>query len=234
MEKITKLSIIIPVFNERATILKLLAKVEAADLGVAKEIIIVDDFSADGTREILKKYEQQYKILYHEKNYGKGRALRTGFAVATGDVVVVQDADLEYDPNDFRAMLKLMEETGSPVVYGSRRLQHRYLKSHHSGHLYALGGIFITWLTNLLYGTKITDEPTCYKMFKQDFLKSINLECERFEFCSEITAKIAKRGIKIIEVPINYYPRHKNEGKKISWKDGVETIWILLKYRFKK
>jgi len=234
MEKITKLSIIIPVFNERATILKLLAKVEAADLGVAKEIIIVDDFSADGTREILKKYEQQYKILYHEKNYGKGRALRTGFAVATGDVVVVQDADLEYDPNDFRAMLKLMEETGSPVVYGSRRLQHRYLKSRHSGHFYALGGIFITWLTNLLYGTKITDEPTCYKMFKQDFLKSINLECERFEFCSEITAKIAKRGIKIIEVPINYYPRHKNEGKKISWKDGIETIWILLKYRFKK
>jgi len=127
-----------------------------------------------------------------------------------------------------------MTDSGAEVVYGSRRLHHSYFKRRHSGHVYAFGGIFLTWLTNLLYSIKITDEPTCYKMFRADFLKSINLECERFEFCPEITAKIAKRGIKIYEVPISYYPRHKNEGKKINWKDGIEAVWTLLKYRFKK
>jgi len=228
-----KLSIIIPVFNEKNTVAELLKKVEAADLGVEKEIIIVDDFSTDGTREILKSYETKYKIIYHEKNRGKGRALRTGFAKATGDTVVVQDADLEYDPNDFKAMVAKMASCNAQVVYGSRRLNHSYFKSRHSGHIFAIGGIVLSWLTNLLYGIKITDEPTCYKMFKLDLLKSIDLECERFEFCPEITAKIAKRGIKIFEVPINYYPRHKNEGKKINFKDAVEAAWTLLKYRFK-
>jgi len=229
-----KLSIIIPVFNEKNTVLEILKRIEAADLGVEKEIIIIDDFSTDGTREILKSLETRYKILYHEKNYGKGRALRTGFAMATGEVIVVQDADLEYDPNDFKMMLAKMSESEAAVVYGSRRLQHSYFKRRHSGHIFALGGIMITWITNWLFNTKITDEPTCYKMFRAELLKSIDLECERFEFCAEITAKIARRGIKIYEVPINYYPRHKNEGKKINWKDGIETIWTLLKYRFKK
>ncbi|HRY52902.1 MAG TPA: glycosyltransferase family 2 protein [Candidatus Portnoybacteria bacterium] len=229
-----KLSIIVPVYNEKSTVEQLLAKLETLDLDVAKEIIIVDDFSTDGTREIIKKYEGRHKIIYHEKNRGKGRALRSGFAEVSGDWVVVQDADLEYDPNDFKAMIAKANEVDGQVIYGSRRLNHSYLKSRHSGHIFALGGIFLTWLTNLLYRTRITDEPTCYKMIKTDLLKSVDLKCERFEFCPEITAKIAKRGIKIHEVPINYYPRHKNEGKKINWRDAVEAIWTLLKYRFKK
>jgi len=229
-----KLSIVIPVFNEKNTIAEILKRVEAVDLGVEKEIIIVDDFSVDGTRELLKSYEEKYMIIYHEKNCGKGRALRTGFAKTTGDVVVVQDADLEYDPNDFKAMLVEMTSSGAQIVYGSRRLQHSYLKSRHSGHIFALGGILLTWFTNLLYNIKLTDEPTCYKMLRADLLNSLNLECERFEFCPEVTAKVAKRNIKIYEVPINYYPRHKNEGKKINWRDFIEAVWTLLKYKFKK
>ena len=229
-----KLSIIIPVYNEKNTIAEILKRIEAVDLGAAKEVIIVDDFSTDGTGEILKSLENNYKIIYQPKNSGKGAALRAGFMEATGDWLVVQDADLEYNPNDFKAMLKLMREAGALVVYGSRRLEHSYFKTRHSGHIYAFGGIFITWFTNLLYGAKITDEPTCYKMFKTDFLKSINLECQRFEFCPEVTAKIARRGIKIYEVPISYRPRHKSEGKKINWRDGLEALWILLKYRFVK
>lgn len=230
-----KLSIIIPVFNEQATIRQILEKIENVDFaGTEKEIIIIDDFSTDGTREILKTYEDQYRILYHDKNYGKGRALRNGLAVAAGDIVVIQDADLEYDPSDFKLMLDKMVESDAQVVYGSRRLRRSYLKSRHSGHIFAIGGIVLTWLTNFLYKTQITDEPTCYKMFQADLLKSLNLQCQRFEFCPEVTAKIAKRGIKIYEVPINYEPRHKNEGKKINWRDFLEAVWTVVKYRFKK
>ena len=229
-----KLSIIIPVFNEQNTIAEILKKIEAVDLGVEKEIIIVDDYSIDGTRKLLKSYETTHKIIYHEKNHGKGRALRTGLTEATGEIVVIQDADLEYDPNDFKIMLAKITSGDVQVVYGSRRLQHSYLKRRHSGHIFALGGILLTWFTNLLYQTGITDEPTCYKMFKTDLLKSFDLECERFEFCPEVTAKTAKREIKIHEVPINYYPRHKNEGKKINWRDFIEAVWTLLKYKFLK
>ncbi|MDO8592370.1 MAG: glycosyltransferase family 2 protein [bacterium] len=229
-----RLSIVIPVFNEKNTILEILKRIEAVDLGAEKEIIIVDDCSTDGTRELLKPIKGKYKIFFHEKNYGKGRALRTGLIEATGEAIVVQDADLEYDPADFALMLKIMREQNALAVYGSRRLHHNYFEGRYSGHIFALGGIFLTWLTNLLYKTGITDEPTCYKMFKTGLLKSLDLKCERFEFCPEVTAKIAKRGIKIIEVPINYYPRHKREGKKINWQDAVEAVWTLLKYRFKK
>ena len=229
-----KLSIIIPVFNEKNTVAEILKKIEAADLGVEKEIIIVDDFSTDGTREILKTAENKFKVFYHDKNFGKGMALRTGFKEMTGDLAVIQDADLEYDPNDFKILLNKIVDEDLQVVYGSRRLNRSYLKERHSGHLFAIGGILLTWLTNFLYGTNITDEPTCYKMFRTDLLKNIDLKCVRFEFCPEITAKIAKQGIKIQEVPISYYPRHKNEGKKINWKDALEAVWTLLKYRFKK
>ncbi|MEK7154430.1 MAG: glycosyltransferase family 2 protein [Patescibacteria group bacterium] len=229
-----KLSIIIPVFNEKNTVAEILKKIETADLGVEKEIIIVDDFSTDGTREILKTAENKFKVFYHDKNFGKGMALRTGFKEMTGDLAVIQDADLEYDPNDFKILLNKIVDEDLQVVYGSRRLNRSYLKERHSGHLFAIGGILLTWLTNFLYGTNITDEPTCYKMFRTDLLKNIDLKCVRFEFCPEITAKIAKQGIKIQEVPINYYPRHKNEGKKINWKDALEAVWTLLKYRFKK
>ncbi|MBI3631719.1 MAG: glycosyltransferase family 2 protein [Candidatus Staskawiczbacteria bacterium] len=228
-----RLSIIIPVYNEKNTILEILSRVDKIDLGTTeKEIIIVDDYSTDGTRELLKSLGMKYKIYYQEKNQGKGSTLRTGFAYTTGDWVVVQDADLEYDPNDFKNMLSKMKEHGVQVVFGSRRLHSNYLSNRHSGHIFALGGVFLTWLTNLLYNTGISDEPTCYKMFQTSLLKSLNLTCIRFEFCPEVTSKIAKRGIKIYEVPISYNPRHKNEGKKINWRDGFEAIWVLIKNRF--
>lgn len=229
-----KLSIIIPVFNEKNTIVKVLERIEATNLGIEKEIIIVDDCSTDGTREIISRYEGKYKIFYHDKNYGKGRSLRTGLARATGDYTVIQDADLESDPNDFKIMLKKIMESGGQVVYGSRRLKRSYFKTKHYSYFFTLGGILLTWWTNLLYGTEITDEPTCYKMIKTDLFKKLNLKCERFEFCPEVTAKIARQGIKIYEVPINYRPRSKNEGKKINWRDGIEAAWTLLKYRFLK
>lgn len=228
-----KLSIIIPVYNEERTLSEILSKIEHVNLGDwEKEIVIVDDFSTDGTRSLLKSLGDKYKIIYHEKNYGKGQALRSGFEKATGDWIIIQDADLEYDPEDYKKMIKKIQEPQVSVVYGSRRLHHNYFNERHSGHIFALGGIFLTRLTNLLYETAITDEPTCYKMFRADLLKSLNLQCQGFDFCPEVTAKIAKKGIKIYEVPINYYPRNKSEGKKINWKDGLEAIWVLLRNRF--
>ncbi len=226
-----KLSIIIPVYNERGTILKILDKINKVDLGMEKEIIIIDDNSVDGTRELLTAWGDKYKILFQPRNLGKGRAIRTGLAEVSGDLVVIQDADLEYDPEDIKLLLAKMREKQAQVVYGSRRLKKSNHYEHYSSLAFAAGGIFVTWLTNLLYGINITDEPTCYKMFRTGLLKSLNLECERFEFCPEVTAKIARQKIKIYEVPINYYPRHKNEGKKINWRDGAEAIWTLIKYR---
>jgi len=229
-----KISIIIPVYNEKSTIGKILEKIDKVDLGeTEKEVILVDDYSTDGSREILRRLENKYAVIYHEKNRGKGRAIRSGLEKATGDWVIIQDADLEYDPEDYKKLLAKIQEPDAEAVYGSRRLYSNYFSDRHSGHIFALGGIFLTWLTNLLYNANITDEPTCYKMFKTDLIKNLNLRCERFEFCPEVTAKIAKRKIKIHEVPINYYPRHKDEGKKINWRDGLEAIWTLIKYKFK-
>lgn len=229
----SKLSIVIPVYNEKDTILKILSKIEEVDLGdVEKEIIIVDDFSTDSTRDALDKLGDKYKVIYHDRNHGKGGALRTGFVHVTGDWVIIQDADLEYDPNDYKLLLEKMREPGVEVVFGSRRLNKNYFKARHSGHIFALGGIFLTWFTNFLYGTNISDESTCYKMFKTELLKKIDLRCKRFEFCPEFIAKVARRGMKIYEVPINYYPRHKEEGKKIGWRDAFEAVWTLIRYRF--
>jgi len=226
-----KLSVIIPVFNERKNILSILEKVQSADIGkIEKEIVIVDDFSIDGTREILKNIRDKNVVLaYHEKNYGKGRAIRTALEKITGDLVIIQDADLEYDPQDYRGLIKPILEKKAEVVYGSRNLG----KNEHSYLSFYLGGKFVTFIANILYGLNITDEATCYKVFKKEILTSLNLECERFEFCPEVTAKIAKKGIKILEVPIDYYPRKKSEGKKIRWKDGLEAILVLCKYKFK-
>lgn len=228
-----KLSIIIPVYNEKNTILEILKKIETnnlTDLGFEKEIIIVDDGSTDGTLEILKGLEKNYKIIYHPKNQGKGAAIRTGLKYATGDYTIIQDADLEYDPKDYKKLLECAIKNNAQVVYGSRNLNP---KNKYSSLLYYLGGVFLTFLTNILYNAKITDEATGYKLFKTEFLKSIPLDSKGFEFCPEITAKIAKRKIKIYEVPISYYPRSIKAGKKIKWwKDGLKAAWALIKYRF--
>jgi len=229
-----KLSIVIPCYNEKETILALLKKVEAADIGdVEKEIIVVDDCSTDGTRELLRSNGIAHKVILHERNSGKGAALRTGFEQITGDVVIVQDADLEYDPNDYRKLIEPILKGEAQVIYGSR-YHYRREDGRSSGTLFFYGGQVVTWFTNILYGSHLTDEPTCYKVFSAELLKSIPLQCTRFEFCPEVTAKILKRGIKIKELPISYYPRTTEQGKKINWRDGVEAIWTLVRFRFFK
>jgi len=233
-----KLSIIMPVYNEKNTIEEIIRRVSAVG-GIEKELIIVDDFSTDGTREFLKKYmgncnipkgTEVVKISFHDKNLGKGMAIRTGIRNVTGDMVIIQDADLEYDPNDYLKLVKPIIEDRADVVYGSRYLSHKNKMSYLR---YFIGGQILTWLTNLLYGSRLTDESTCYKLFRADLLKSLKLNCKRFEFCPEVTAKVRKKRIKIVEVPISYEPRKIKEGKKITWKDGLQAIWTLLKYRFK-
>lgn len=226
-----KLSIIIPVYNEKGTIREIIKKIEQVHFPIPKEIIIVDDGSTDGTREILESVRDQYKIVLHEKNKGKGAAIRTGIKKVTGSYVVIQDADLEYDPADLAKMLKKMIADDLEVLYGSRQLSRK--KNEKAGWTYYLGGQFLTVLTNVLYGQAITDEPTCYKMFKTDLLKKLPLTCERFEFCPEVTALVAREGIKIPEIGISYHPRSKEEGKKIKWHDGWEAIATLIKYRIK-
>jgi len=223
-----KLSVIIPVYNERATILEVLKKVKSVP--VEKEIIIIDDGSADGTKEILKEIQetQDLKIIFKDKNEGKGAAIREGLKYVSGDVVVIQDADLEYDPMDWLKMLNIIQGEKADVVYGSRVLG----RGEKSSLAFYLGGRFLSFLASILYRIKITDEPTCYKMFKVDVIRSIKLNCKGFEFCPEVTAKVAKKGYEIYEVPISYKPRKIKEGKKIRWKDGVVAIWTLIKYRF--
>ena len=225
-----KLSIIIPAYNEERTIGTIINKVKNVDLkGIKKEIIVVDDGSKDKTAEILKNIKG-IRVITHKKNRGKGYAIRTGIKFATGDIIIIQDADLEYDPNDYYSLIKPIIDGKTKVVYGSRRLLKENVQ--HAGFSFYLGGLTLTWLANFLYNIKITDEPTCYKVFKSDVLKSIELTCKRFEFCPEVTAKIAKKGIKIYEVPIHYYPRSTKEGKKIKAKDWFEAVWTLLKFRF--
>ena len=222
-----KLSIIIPVYNEKDTILEILKRVENVDLSLEKEIIIIDDGSVDGTKEILKKLEGQYKILYHSKNQGKGAVLRTGFKQASGDFTLIQDADLEYDPQEYHQLLKPLIQNKTDIVYGSRNLKDnpRFKKS------YYWGVLFISWLTNILYGSKLTDVYTCYKVFKTPILKEMDLESNGFEFEEEITIKALKKKLRILEIPINYSPRSLKEGKKIKWWDGVKAIWAMLKYK---
>jgi dolichol-phosphate mannosyltransferase len=226
-----KLSVLIPVYNEEKTISKVIDIVKKADIGkVDKEIIVVDDGSKDNTLVALKKIKG-IKLIAHKKNSGKGAAIRTAIKHATGDIIIVQDADLEYDPNEYKQLIGPIITGKAKVVYGSRRLKKSNKK--YSGLSFYIGGVTLTLVTNLLYpSAHITDEPTCYKVFKADVLKSINLRCTRFEFCPEVTAKVLKKGIKIKEIPISYYPRSIKEGKKINWKDGAEALWTLLKYRF--
>ncbi len=227
------LSIIIPVYNERQTLADLVQKVVAAPLfGWNKQIIIVDDCSTDGTRELIPELAVQFgaEFVLHANNQGKGAAIRTGLPLAKGDYTIIQDADLEYNPRDYVVLLAKAEADQVPVVFGSRRLNKT--NKQYAGLSFFLGGVLVTWIANRLFKQTLTDEPTCYKLFKTDFLRSLPLACTRFEFCPEVTALTALRGVQIPEVPISYYPRNQKEGKKIKWFDGWQAITTLFTYRY--
>ncbi|HIH38473.1 glycosyltransferase family 2 protein [Candidatus Woesearchaeota archaeon] len=223
-----KLSIIIPAYNEEKFIKKVVGIVKKVDLGkIEKEIIIVNDASKDNTGNIIQKIKG-VKILNHKVNQGKGAAIRTGLQHATGDIVLIQDADLEYDPNEYPKLIQPIIQGHADIVYGSR-----FTASHNPKYrLYYLGNKFLTLLTNILYGARITDMETCYKVMKKDVIKGMKLRANRFDFEPEITAKLLKQKKKIIEVPITYHCRDFAEGKKITWKDGMLAVWYLIKYRF--
>ncbi|MCC5843109.1 MAG: glycosyltransferase family 2 protein [Verrucomicrobia bacterium] len=227
-----KLSIIIPVYNEVSTLAELLNAVREVDTGLDREIILVDDGSSDGTRDLLPKLAQQFPdvvIDLHAVNRGKGAALHTGFAKATGDIVLIQDADLEYDPKDYPKLLAPILQGRADVVYGSRFLgggAHRVVYYWHY-----VGNKFLTMLSNMMTNINLTDMEVCYKVFKRDIIQSLNLKEERFGFEVEVTAKLARRKAVIYEVPISYYGRSYEEGKKITWKDGFRAIWCIFKYR---
>ncbi|KKQ25825.1 MAG: hypothetical protein US62_C0029G0004 [Candidatus Woesebacteria bacterium GW2011_GWA1_37_8] len=241
MQKIT-LSIIVPVFNEEGTVGEVLFKLSHLKLlnGVGSEIFVVNDGSTDGSKDIILNSQKDFKInnfklLTHPKNLGKGSAVISGIEKSTGDIITIQDADLEYDPNDLNKLLRPILEGRSEVVFGTRLKQYPLkisgkkktpLITHY------LGNKFLTLLTNILYGSSVTDMETCYKMMKRNVLQGINLKSKRFEFEAEITAKILKKGYKIFEVPIKVNPRGYEEGKKITWRDGFIAIWTLVKYRF--
>jgi glycosyltransferase involved in cell wall biosynthesis len=225
-----KLSVIMPVFNERQTIETIISRVQ--DVGLADEIIVVDDGSTDGTRDILNELadrQNEITLILHEKNQGKGAAVRTGILAAKAELVLIQDADLEYDPRDYPALIKPIDEGLAEVVYGSRFLggPRRVTMFWHM-----VANKLLTLMTNLLYDSILTDMETCYKLFKRDIIKDIPLRSKRFEFEPEITAKLLKRKVRIFEVPITFNPREYEEGKKIGLSDAFEAVWALVKYRF--
>ncbi len=231
-----KVSIIIPAYNEELTIALIIKKVKKVKLPskFTKEIIVIDDCSEDKTKNILKKIKG-IKVLTHKKNQGKGKAVRTGLEKAKGDLIIIQDADLEYDPNDYPRLIEPILKGKIKVVYGSRlRTYPVKLTGTNRTPLLAhfIGNKFLTLFTNFLYGCEITDMETCYKVFHRDVIKELVLRAERFDFEPEITAKILKRGYKIHEIPIKVKPRGYNEGKKIGWKDGFGAVYALVKYRF--
>lgn len=230
------LSILIPAYNEAANIGTLLEMVAGVDLpyAVSKQIIVVDDGSSDSTLAIARDFAQRHaalgiEVMAHDHNRGKGAAIRTALARATGRYIIIQDADLELEPADIAVLLRYMIDENLPVVYGSRFLG---VGNTHTYRSYYLGGRIVSWVANVLYSQHITDEPTCYKLFRREVLQRIDLKCTGFEFCPEVTAKVSKLGYKIKEVPIHYKPRTLEEGKKLHWSDGLEAVWTLLKYRF--
>jgi glycosyltransferase involved in cell wall biosynthesis len=231
-QKLRKLSIVVPVFNERNTLVEILRRMRAVELpdGIEREIIVVDDGSSDGTRDVLNQLgDSTVRVVMHEVNRGKGAALRTGFAHATGEYVLVQDADLEYDPEDWPRMLNPVLRGKARVVYGSRFTGER----RNMLLLHWIGNRFLSMTTNVLYNTTLSDMETCYKLIERDLVASMRLHSNRFDIEPEITAKILKRGIRIYEVPISYSGREFDEGKKITWRDGFSALWTLVKYRFR-
>ena len=221
-----RLSVVIPVYNECKTVERVLQRV--AEVGLDTEIIVVDDGSSDGTREILTaRPEGEFRLILHERNCGKGAALRTGFEAATGDFVIVQDADLEYDPADYEKLLNLAREQAAIAVYGSRLLVHQPSMSLR----HFVGNSLLTGLTNLLYGSHLTDMETCFKLIKRETLQQLNIVSNGFDVEPELTAKLLKQGVEIVELPISYSGRSFAEGKKISWLDFLFAVWTLFRFR---
>ena len=225
-----RLSVVIPCYNEKNTIEKIVEIVKGVE-GVDKEIVIVDDASTDGSVEILKRiqnYNPEIKVVFKEVNKGKGDTLKVGFGYTTGDYVIIQDADLEYDPQDYKKLIRALDEEKVDVIYGSR-FSGSYEKM---SSLHYFGNKLLTLITNILFGVMLTDMETCYKLMPGDFVRKLNIKSARFDFEPEITAKILKAGLKIKEVPISYKGRAFSEGKKITWKDGFNHIYSLIKFRF--